>query len=267
MKRRSIVVIALAVATAWTASAASGDGGPSPGISYGWDGVARGNARFVALPAGRNTVVAVVRTGTGRVVRFGMLRGSFGVPLVAHDGTAGGLSRDGKTLVLATYVSPGARATRFAFVSTRTLRPRRVVELRGAYSFDALSPDAATLYLTQYLSGQGAGYRVRAWDVPAGRLLPRAIVDRLALPKSMGGAPVTRAESRDGRWAYTLYAGGPKPFVHALDTVGRRAVCLDVAWRGSQDAIWRLRLAVSHDGRQLELRRGARTVMTIGAPG
>jgi MYXO-CTERM domain-containing protein len=33
--------------------------------------------------------------------------------------------------------------------------------------------------------------------------------------------------SVDGRWAYTLYTGD-EPFIHALDTEGRTAVCIDV---------------------------------------
>jgi hypothetical protein len=45
----------------------------------------------------------------------------------------------------------------------------------------------------------------------------------------MAGLPLSRASSPDGRWAYTLYdADGGEPFVHALDTVGRTAVCIDL---------------------------------------
>jgi hypothetical protein len=39
--------------------------------------------------------------------------------------------------------------------------------------------------------------------------------------------PVTRVQSADGRWAYTLYAGADA-FIHALDTVRRTAVCIDL---------------------------------------
>ena len=52
----------------------------------------------------------------------------------------------------------------------------------------------------------------------------------------MEGLPLTRAISPDGRWAYTLYDGAQthrngvehEPFIHALDTVGQRAVCIDL---------------------------------------
>ena len=39
---------------------------------------------------------------------------------------------------------------------------------------------------------------------------------------------MTRVSSGDGRWAYTLYDGNGRPFVHALDTAGRTARCIDL---------------------------------------
>ena len=54
----------------------------------------------------------------------------------------------------------------------------------------------------------------------------------------MTGVPVTRTSSLDGRWAYTLYDSQEHPFVHALDTARRTAVCIDLddlprAWGSS----------------------------------
>ena len=41
----------------------------------------------------------------------------------------------------------------------------------------------------------------------------------------MAGYPVARATGPGGRWVYTLYRQPTNyPFVHALDTVARRAV-------------------------------------------
>jgi hypothetical protein len=40
---------------------------------------------------------------------------------------------------------------------------------------------------------------------------------------------MARVVSPDGRWAYTLYdGGGGTPFIHALDTTGRTAHCVDL---------------------------------------
>jgi hypothetical protein len=260
----------LTVAAAWAAAGAAGDGGPSPGIVTGWDGVAAPTAplRYVALPSGRRTVVAAVRTRGGRVVRYRTLAGSYGVPLVAFDGSAGGLAHDGRTLVLATYAGPTPqKATHFAVLDVRRLRLQQTVTLRGAWSYDAISPDGSILYLIQYLPGQSLRYRVRAYDLATDRLIPQPIVDKRE-PGPMVGTPVTRATSADGTWAYTLYASdGDHPFIHALDTRRRLAVCIDLEWHGSQNPLWRMRLAPSADGRKLELRRASgRMEMIVDAP-
>ena len=50
----------------------------------------------------------------------------------------------------------------------------------------------------------------------------------------MGGMPLSRAVSPDGRFVYTLY-GAEEPFIHALDTVGRTAKCIDLPQFAGQD--------------------------------
>lgn len=243
-----------------TAAAANADGGPSPGVVTGWDGVLApsGAVRYVALVGGPSTTLAVVRVNGGRVVRSSSLRGGYGVPLVAFDGTAGGVSGDGSTLVLSSFASSRSPsgASRFAVVATKSLRTVASVVLRGAYSFDAVSPDGSTLYLIQYLSNRDlTQYRVRAYDVAAGRLYRRAIVDRREPDEQMHGFPVTRATTRDGGWAYTLYGRDQEnAFVHALDTRHRSARCIDLPWKVGRGLGVKLRL----EGRRLVLvRRGS----------
>ena len=85
---------------------------------------------------------------------------------MAYDATPSGLSADGRTLVLISRGEPFRRnRTRFALVDTKTLRIRRRFTLKGDFSFDALSPDARTMYLIRYLSPRDAdplrGARVR----------------------------------------------------------------------------------------------------------
>jgi hypothetical protein len=65
----------------------------------------------------------------------------------------------------------------------------------------------------------------------------------------MQGFPLTRVQSPDGRWAYTFYTG-QKPFIHALDTAGRTAVCIDVP-QVSADNSGDLRLALAGGGLQV----------------
>lgn len=249
-------------AAAALAPGALSGGGPSPGVSAGWDGIAApgGELRYVTLPAGDKTVVAAVRLDGGRVVRFRTLGGRFGVPFVAFDRTPGGLSLDGRTLVLGQRQRNGlAAATRFAVLSTATLRMQQAFTLRGDFAFDALSPDGRVLYLIEHVSAQDfSRYRVRAYDLTAGRLLARVIADRREGTQVMGGSPVTRVASADGGWVYTLYRNdAASPFVHALDARKGEAVCIDLPWQGSQDGLSHMRLVLSPDGRRLALRSGS----------
>jgi hypothetical protein len=179
------------------------------------------------------------------------------VPIVAWDNSTGGLSADGKTLVLGSYGPfPGdAGVTRFAVLDTNTLRKTRLLALRGSWAYDAISPDGSKVFLIEYLAaGQNPHYRVRSADLRTGRLDPEVIVDRREDEVLMRGQPVTRATSRDGRWAYTLYAR-PKhgPFVHALDTDRGQAYCVDLPLRLRQLEQMALRLRMRGDG-ALEIR-------------
>ncbi len=180
---------------------------------------------------------------------------------MAYDSTAGGVSADGRTLVL---IRPRARfprrQTTFAVMSTKPrLRLRRIVRLPGDFSYDALSPDGRSLFLINYISPQDpTQYRVRVYDLARNRLDPRAIVDPREPPDAMNGLPVTRVSSPDGRWAYTLYDGaGKHPFIHALDTRDRKAVCIDLEGRAfaAGTNAYDLRLAVADRGARLNMRR------------
>jgi hypothetical protein len=82
----------------------------------------------------------------------------------------------------------------------------------------------------------------------------------------MSGFPVTRVSSADGRWAYTLYDGaGKHPFIHALDTRERKAVCIDLdgpAFAAGGTA-YDLRLAFGSAGARLDVRREGSIVATV----
>lgn len=267
MKRMFALVMTVA---AVTVAGAQANGSPySPGLVYGWNGVGaqNGGLRFVAFGMPKSSIVAAVRARDGHVVRSAVIRGFYGVPLVSYDGTAGGLSGDGESLVLASYGPlPGeAGKTRLVVLNTKTLAVVRFVVLRGSWSYDAVSPDGSMLYLVEHISaGQNPRYRVRSYDLRANRLIPGAIVDRIEREAVMGGQPVTRATSSDGRWAYTLYARAKsEPFVHALDTVRRQAFCIDLPLRLGQARQMGLRLRLVGDDRRLVVRAGARTVADV----
>lgn len=255
MLRLLALAFALVPLAVVSGSAAAG-GGPSPGVVAGWDGAldAEGSIRYVALPSATTTAVAALRTSDGRVLRYATIRGAYGIAQVAFDGTTEAVSRDGRTLVLA-GVAANRDETRFAVLSTSPLRFRRAITLPGLWAFDALSPDGRILYAVQYLSaGQNPRYTVRAVRLATGKPVGPALVDKREPAEEMNGSPWARARSANGAWAYTLYA---KPngtaFVHALDTVRRRAFCVDLPWRSSTQAIARVRLSLDRGGRALVL--------------
>ena len=261
----AIATLALVV----PAATAAADGLPLP-VEESPSGVLSpdGGSRYLTVTLGGRTAVLSQNASSGVVRSRSDLRGRFGIPLVAYDSTAGGLSHDGRTLVL---IRPRARfprtETTFAVLSAPRLRVRKMVKLRGDFSYDALSADGRSLFLINYLSANDpTKYRVRMYDLARDRLHPKAIVDPRESPDEMNGLPMARVMSPDGRWAYTLYDGaGGEPFIHALDTRDHKAVCIDL--HGAAFAIGRngfdLGMTIAKDGRRLEVRRMSAIVGTV----
>jgi hypothetical protein len=194
-----------------------------------------------------------VSSSGGVVLAWRHLAGSYGVPIVTYRSETAGLSHDLTTLVL--EQGRGSRilrrTTRFVLLDTRRMRRRGTISLSGDFSFDALSPDLRTLYLIEHLSATAlTSYSVRAYDIAAGRLLPDPIVDPREDPREMRGLPMRRTATRDGRWVFTLYQRtSASPFVHALDTLGRRAVCLDLPRSWSRSDLSSASLSLTPDER------------------
>jgi hypothetical protein len=245
---RRILLVAAALFMTQTPAFAGGDGGSSPDVLKGGDGISRGAYRYVATPTGRDTVLQEIHRRSGRVMRWTVVTGNFGIPVAAFDGTAAGLSHDARTLVLDDVASSQAlmKQSELAIFDLRRFKLRAFIKLRGDFAFDAISPHGRMLYLTERLSGsEVTKYRVRAYDVGARRLLPQPLADKRYWDSDMYGYAMSRVDSRDGRWAYTLYAGGPFVFVHALDTTGPAAYCIFLpdTWGETDAPSMRLRLA------------------------
>jgi len=268
--RRSILSVSVLLAALLAAvapAAARADGLPVLGIDVGSTGVVSSDGgRYVTIPAGSKTIVVRVAQHGGQVLAWRSLPGTFTIPAVAYDGSAGGLSADGTTLALIEPRTSFPRAdTKLLVLSTDGLKSLRVVKLQGDFSFDAVSPDGSWLYFIHYVSpNDPTRYLVQAYDVRRGRLLAKPIIDPDEPGEKMRGNPLSRTMSADGRWAYTLYDGaGATPFVHALDTVARSAHCIDLDPIASGTDLRRLRLAIDGGGKHLMIRHGATPMLLI----
>lgn len=223
---RTIAIAAVAIAAAAAPAHASGPTVPTPVTS--WPGVtAPGGVHYLAFPRARTTVLKAVRARDARVLARVRVRGRYGIPSPAF-GAEGGLSADGRTLVVEQLDRAGLPrpSSRFLVLAAPALEPLRSIALHGDYSFDALSPRGNRLYLTEHLDQ--VRYRVRVLNVTTGRLEQASVADYRDGGTTMRGWPAARA-TRDG-WAFTLYVGGTRTFVHALDTVHGRAVCIFLPW-------------------------------------
>jgi hypothetical protein len=269
MRRRvlSVPVLAVALVGAVAAAPAHADGLPVLGVDVGSSGVASSNgARYVTIPTGSRTIVARVAQRGGQVLAWRSLRGSFTIPAVAYDGSASGLSADGKTLVLIEpRTSFPRRATKLLALRSDGLQPDRVVKLQGDFSFDAVSPDGSWLYLIHYVSpNDPTRYLVQAYDLRRGRLLAKPIIDPHQPGEKMRGNPLSRTISSDGRWAYTLYDGaGATPFVHALDTVARAAHCIDLDGIAAGTDLSQLRLGIDRNDKNLVVRNNGSPLFLV----
>lgn len=266
-----IAPIVLCAALLWTPAAnvpaSPGTGGKAGAVTPG------GSERLVTRRAGEGTEVMALRRGDGQVLRSRRIAGRWTVPPVTVSGARTGLSADGRTLVLArpSRGIPVKRArpsqvesSELAVLDVASLVVRRQITLPGYFTVDAISPDGRWVYLIQY-GGDVLDYRVRALDTRTGRLDPRPIVDPHRPEDQMRGLPMTRAMSRDGRWAYTLYGGGEETFIHALDTVGRTANCIDLMMLPPQRDLSLVSLTVSADGRRIDVRDAGEHVATVDA--
>jgi hypothetical protein len=256
--RRLSLCLAVAAGVLFIAPATLADGPQF--VTQGGAGVATRDGKFhyVAVPEGTTGTLLEKIDSRGQVYWWMQLDGSWGNATIGNGSTLGqGLSLDGRTLVLESTAGPFSSPSRFVVVDVCRMRILRTITLHGAFSFDALSPGAARMYLIQYAygkSGDLTDYIVRGYDLRTDKLLPGRIADRTQKDWVMHGSPVTRTYSAGGRWVYTLYTDpGSYPFVHALDTVRGVAHCITLPWEEdqSQSGLYNLALAVHDGGRTL----------------
>jgi hypothetical protein len=185
-------------------------------------GIASADGRFfyVATAAQRGTELQRYDRRTGAVIERRTIAGGW---------TLGGVSATGRFVVLD---APGTRRSRIMLLDTESARTR-VVNLRGRYDAETVSPDGRAIYLVRWHGS--SRYSVRYYDLVSSRLQSATLsMKGQYVSPVMTGSPAGSVATPDGRWLLTLYLNTSegKAFVHALDLVKRNAVCIVLPGEG-----------------------------------
>lgn len=160
--------------------------------------------------------------------------GAWRLPTFASDPVPVGVSLDRSTIVLVED-GPSGTTNRTRLAVLQAPLPPRIIDIPGAFTYDAISRDGRTIYVIEHLAGPPAGhYQVRAVDAGSGKLKDGVIVDKLKIGEQMAGWPVDQLRDDDGG-VLTLYRGAAHPFIHALYTTDGYADCIDLPATGSDD--------------------------------
>jgi hypothetical protein len=203
---------------------------------------------------------------TGAILHRMQLTGHFELPPATVTGVPGGLSQNGRWLVLESFdaTSNGVRtATHLLVVDTSYGKAAQQVNLNGFFEFDAVSNDGRRIFLIEYLDGNQ--YHVRFYDLGAGRLDPNIVFDKSDGSSAMAGVRLTGIPSHDGQWLYSIYVREDKSaFIHALNLDGPFALCLDLPGSGyaANPDEFHWSLAMNAAGTHLYAANGATGIVT-----
>lgn len=193
---------------------------------------------------------------TGASVRTQQMPGYYQLPRVTLSGMPGGLSQNGRWIVLEEFDKPPSQfptASHFLVVSTKLDSAPVRIDLPGYFAFDTISNDGLRLYLIEYMLV--GVYRVRIYEVAPGQLNPQVVVDKSDPQESMTGERLSGIPAPDGKWLFSMYVRqSSSPFIHALNLDGTPiAFCIDLPGLGYAKDMnaFRWSLAMSADGAHL----------------
>jgi len=186
---------------------------------------------------------------TGATLRTLRLPGYYQLPPADSAGVPGGLSQNGQWLVLESQSV--ANTSRLLLVDTSYAKPPDQIDLKGDFTFDAVSNDGDRIFLIEHVSD--THYFVRRFDVRIGQLDPNVIIDKSDGDAAMAGLRLYGLASPDGSFLYSVYIRQDKSaFIHALSLSDLGlAYCIELPGSGK----WSL--ALSADGAHLYAANGA----------
>jgi DNA-binding beta-propeller fold protein YncE len=207
---------------------------------------------FYTVEPGATTTVRVLDAATGAERRRITVAGRYDLG-GAYRVAPTGLSRSGALLTL--EAAPRPAESGFAVVDTRSGGVKGVTTA-GEMTVDVISDDGASLYLVEHKPDNR--YNVRLFDLGAGRLAEKPIVDLKEVEEStpanvarglMAGVYQASVDGRLNNWHFSLYFNpGRRPFIHALNVTARYATCildLPVGAGPAAPGFWTVALAPS----------------------
>jgi len=252
--------LALICLVVFTAGCAAAEQKPSAGDKL-YEAVARGSAPELAVIDARSQaadrrlalgvpsadwthVYSILSTSlvdtdpqTGSIRNSMRLGGSFQLPAATANGLPGGLSPDGRWLVVERFdeaTGQMPKGTHMLLIDTSRFTVARKIDLAGYFQFDAVSNNGINLYLIQHLNARE--YYVRLYDVPSNTLTENIVVDKSDGNQAMAGVRLSGIATPDGRWLFSMYVREHEgPFIHALSLDGPFAFCLDLPGAGYGD--------------------------------
>jgi len=210
------------------------------------------------------TEIRAIDPKTGQTLRETTIDGAYALPVIGPSGTFGGLSSNGRWLVL--EATPGQVAGRWqsnlVVLDSAFIKAPRYAKFDAddIYRFDGINNSGDGLYLIQQLaSAPQAPYQVRFYDLASGVLDPNIVVAK-GEEDVMSGARQAAALAPGGEWLYSLYLNTEHgPFIHALNLANRFAVCIDLPKdsKGDEDKQSYWSLVMSPRGEELYAVNGA----------
>jgi DNA-binding beta-propeller fold protein YncE len=171
---------------------------------------------------------------TGTVLNQIRLPGAYQLPPATMSGVPGGLSPDGRWLVLESFDQTSnsmVSATHLVVVDTSYAQKPKRIDLTGYYQFDAVNNEGTRVYLIEYVSD--SQYYVRFFNVGSSTLDPTIVFDKSDGSAAMAGTRLSGVASRDGQWLYSVYVRPDKSaFIHALSLESPIAFCIDLPGSG-----------------------------------
>ena len=198
---------------------------------------------------------------SGTTLHVLRLPGSYLLPPATMSGVPGGLSQNGRWLVLQAFDDNPTglpTATHMLVVDTSYAKQPIPIELPGFFEFDAISNDGKRVFLIEFVSG--TIYHVRFFDVGIGKLDKQIVFDKSDGTDAMTGLRLSGVPSSDGQWLFSVYAREhASSFIHALNLDAAIAFCIDLPGSGytANPDEFRWSLAMSANGTHLYAANGA----------